>query len=96
MISVIPIPDGDWQTSQDASPAVDVSHLKDLQVIASKEGGTLTLDVQISPDGTNWYDWATDQNGAVATKIPAALKVRINTSAWTSGTPAAWIMGSRA
>jgi hypothetical protein len=84
---------GDWQSSVAASDAIDVSELKNIQVLALKAGGTLTLDVQVSFDGTNWADWEADQNGPLTNAIPSAKMVRINTSAWTSGTPVAALSG---
>jgi hypothetical protein len=71
-----------------------VGHLsvKYLWITGVGTGGVFTL--QVSPDGTNWYDHTTGINAVGFTSIPQAMKeIRVKTTALVSGTPSGWLTG---
>lgn len=74
--------------------AYDVAHLSGKALWFTDVGTGGTFDLQMSPDGTNWYDHTTGINAVGFTDIPETVKqVRIKTTALTSGTPAAVLSG---
>lgn len=75
--------------------AYDVSHLtsKGLWFTDVATGGVFTL--QMSPNGSDWYDHTTGINAVGFTSVPETVKeVRIKTTAISSGTPTAVLSGS--
>lgn len=74
--------------------AFGIAHLtsKYLWITDVGTGGVFTL--QMSPDGTNWYDHTTGLNAIGMTSIPETVhSIRVKTTAITSGTPAALVSG---
>lgn len=55
---------------------------------------TATLDVEVSADGANWDAIATVSAAATIEVAPNTKYLRINTTAYTSGTPAAILIAS--
>lgn len=80
-------------TSVAAGASKDFSYIRSMRLVV---GGTFvaTIQLQTSVDGTNWAKIGSDITATGVTEITGNYKLlRINTSAFTSGAPLAWIVG---
>ncbi len=78
-----------------ASDAAEAGHLR-AKTVYLKGGGTWTADVEVSDDGVAWAvaaGGASKASGAVVTVSETCKAIRINVTAYTSGTPAASLLG---
>lgn len=71
-----------------------VGHLTNKYLVVSTAAFTATIKLEGSVDGTVWHELAATIAAGDVTAIPVPWKyVRCNTTAYTSGTPAAHICG---
>jgi hypothetical protein len=90
---------GNWQSGNNASAAIDVSHLKNVVVMLGStvalSGGT-AVAVEVSWDGTTFATWESKTAVGVYTTIPQCKAFRMKTASYSAGTPVAGYSGERA
>lgn len=81
-------------TSVAAGTAIDISDLADGAKVGISGTFTATMKVEESVDGSTWVQVGSDVTAAALRTVTKRTRfLRINTSAYTSGTPAARLFG---
>jgi hypothetical protein len=76
-----------------AGVACDASDM-DRKCVYVSGSFTATVQIQLSADGTNWFDEGTALTAAGSLEITKPARyIRANTTAYTSGTPLATVVG---
>jgi hypothetical protein len=90
---------GTWQSGNNASAAIDVSHLKNIVVMLGStvalSGGT-DVAVEVSWDGTTFALWEGKTAIGAYTTIPQCKMFRMKTTSYSAGTPVVGYSGESA